>query len=116
MWVLMRKRLVVLIPATILVIIVVVVWRSPDVDGLRAGLRCGLSRQDVTKLAAKHGLGDCREPKRKIGTPDYSCSRGPDWMAFWFKADGLVAYQYGSFSDGSDAQSGTASAIISLCP
>ena len=104
------RRLLWLIAAAVVGIAVAYVVTSPDVDELRSRLRCGLSRQEVTALAKKHGLGTCTEPTEKVGTPDYGCHGRDVWVAFWFDHDRLVSYAYGTTED-----SGTMLGSVRLC-
>ena len=36
-----------------------------DVEGFRARLKCGMTRQEITKVAAEYGCGECGEPTER---------------------------------------------------
>lgn len=100
-------------------LLLIAACRKPRPEAVQQELRCGMSVQQATGVARKHGYGHCFVPTHREGTPHHSCTSNGQGVAFWFDRRGLTAWQHwdAEAEECPDRlqESGCASEILPLC-
>jgi hypothetical protein len=87
-----------------------------QVDGFASALRCGMSRDEVTRAAVRFGYDKCLTPADTSAGFTSACASGDHWAVFRFDDGGLNSFQTGTMINSERRDTtGSADGEVRLC-